>query len=382
VKEGWALDAVRATEPSARFSRRAVVKRGVALAIGGSFVVEVLTACDGGSKTAQQPSVFAPVFYGWQEVGRSEGAPGRLRLWYPSLEGSPQDATVLGSSFGGFPLVLFLHGQCAEQTDHYQTWSLLPAELARSGYVAAVPDLPDTRTGSPPWSPTSTDLMLVDKIVNWLRSGWTHRDRLLPSTAVVGHSFGALLGSRIAARRPSSASAYVSIAGFWPSWDIGVAPMPLAHLSQPALFMWGDSDISADMLAPPSSPLFERVPRPKHRIVFRGGEHWDHWRSSPRSTIPCEPAHGTCEIVGKLTADFTATFLTKYMPPEHGGTPSIDDDLRLPKIDLTSEQQFYAGGHLPGLNELGSPMHAGCLATHTWATQEGPPGSGSDWSRR
>jgi pimeloyl-ACP methyl ester carboxylesterase len=378
------MNAARTSEIEARFSRRALLERGAALAVGASLAGQFVTACGGdGSPSGRQPSVFAPVFYGWQELDASGGAPGKLRVWYPSLEGSPQDAPIVSASFGRFPLVLFLHGNCSEQPDHYSTWFLVPAELARTGYVVVVPDLPNTRTGSPPWTPVSSDLTLAESVVRWMRASWANRERLLPATGVVGHSYGALLGSRIAASAASSPAAYVSIAGVWSSWDTGETPRPLSQLRQPALFMWGDSDLLADMLAPPRAPLFDEVPRPRHRIVFRGGEHWDHWRPTSTSTTPCGRAQGACGLVGALTADFTAVFLSKYMRPESMEPPpaTIGDDLRLPRVELTQEQRPYEGGHLPGLSRLGFPQHSGCVATHTWATAGGT-GTVSDWPRR
>src|SRR5438093_12573059 len=41
------------------------------------------------------PSVLAPVFYGYADYGASVGAPTNVRVYYPSLDGSPQDAPFL-----------------------------------------------------------------------------------------------------------------------------------------------------------------------------------------------------------------------------------------------------------------------------------------------
>jgi hypothetical protein len=43
-----------------------------------------------------------------------------MRVYYPSLDGSPQCAPFLAGS-GHFPLVIFLHGQCpSPESFHYK----------------------------------------------------------------------------------------------------------------------------------------------------------------------------------------------------------------------------------------------------------------------
>jgi acetyl esterase/lipase len=54
------------------------------------------------------------------------------------------------SGCGRYPLVVFLHGQ-RNDVDHYLVWDLVAAQLARSGFVVAVPELPS----APPFGGTS-----------------------------------------------------------------------------------------------------------------------------------------------------------------------------------------------------------------------------------
>lgn len=55
------------------------------------------------------PNVYQPVFYGYADYNPSVGAPTNLRVYYPSLDGSPQCAPFLAGP-GRFPLVVLLHG--------------------------------------------------------------------------------------------------------------------------------------------------------------------------------------------------------------------------------------------------------------------------------
>src|SRR5215471_11325828 len=87
-----------------------------------------------------QPGALTPVFYGYRDYDQTQGAPGKVRVWYPSLDGSPQDADVL-QGCGRYPVILFAHGECDGDVDHYLKWDLLPAQLARAGNVVAVPQL-------------------------------------------------------------------------------------------------------------------------------------------------------------------------------------------------------------------------------------------------
>src|SRR5258706_16141160 len=76
------------------------------------------------------PSFLDPVFYGFKDY-----ADPAVRIYYPSLDGSPAGAAML-LMCERFPLVLFIHGDCGGNP--FTQWISLPAQLARSGYVVAV----------------------------------------------------------------------------------------------------------------------------------------------------------------------------------------------------------------------------------------------------
>jgi pimeloyl-ACP methyl ester carboxylesterase len=306
-----------------------------------------------------QPSILAPVFYGIRDLDvATDGAPGRMRLYFPSLDGSPDSAPLL-EGCGRYPLVLFLHGECQFDADHFLLWDLLPAQLARSGYVVAVPDL--THNGYP-WADSPPDLALAEQILIWLRSSWEHAGVLLPwGTAVVGHSWGALLGARLAVASPwpgFAVTAYASLSGGWSEWP-DTPPRPLANIGVPSLFSWGTgfSDVFA-------AGWWQQPSGAKHKLEFEEGEHWDYLRGNNSSR--CATQHGPCSLVPSLAADFVTSFLSHYLPPEKWWLlpNTIPHSLIPPPLNLTPEQEFFAGGHLFGFSEIAN--RAGCSVTHTW----------------
>jgi pimeloyl-ACP methyl ester carboxylesterase len=357
-------------------TRRELVRSALAVGVFG-LVSDVLSGCTAEDLRQLQEttpgwfaSILAPVFYGWHDFGPTDGAPTDLRVWYPSLDGTPQDARVAVA--GHFPLVLFLHGQCAGVTDQYQTWFVLPAQLARSGYVVAVPDLGPEPAA--PWENTSA-LTSALKTLQWMRSAWPIRHVLAPETAVVGHSFGALLGAKTVANGdpgyavptpaptvppgpPTPAfSAFVGLAGPWANWA-GVEQLP--SLTAPTLLLFGDNDI----LAPFTNAMWDRIlpSTPKYRLRFTSAEHWDMWRSPASSSIACDSAGpGLCNLTGGLVADFTTIFVSKYMPPPAAGVQPgrIPDDFAFSEPRRSRAQQFYVGGYVGSIPRLAANPQCG-----------------------
>jgi hypothetical protein len=90
---------------------------------------------------AWRPTALAPVFYAYRDYGTAGGAPGDVRVFFPSLDGSPDSGEILRDC-GRYPLIVFAHGHCSTDTDHYLKRFEVPAVLARAGYVVAVPRLP------------------------------------------------------------------------------------------------------------------------------------------------------------------------------------------------------------------------------------------------
>ena len=280
------------------------------------------------------------------------------------------DAPMLAGC-GHYPLVLFLHGGCGE-TDHYLSWFRLPAQLARCGYVVAVPRLSGIESGSRPWSSSGTaDLNTAHQTHLWVRSHPEITINLapFPQTGIIGHSYGGMLGARLATFAPCRA--YVALSAGWHEWvsvsDAG--PLPLGDLSVPSLSMWGTGfgDVFAVLEGSPSTDaIWNAIPKPKHRIAFIDADHWDYLAPS-ESECGEVPLSGPCTLTKALAVDFAAAFFSKYLPPEKwpslAGT--IPDSLVAPvPSGLTFEEAFYEGGHLMGFKLL--PASDGCTVRSSW----------------
>lgn len=307
-----------------------------------------------------QPSILAPVFHGRADHLAAGALRSPARVFYPSLSGSPQDAAML-TGVGRFPVVIFLHGMCRHEPEMYRRWDLLPAQLARSGYVVIVPKL----SSLPPYSDAAeVDIATAVGALRWLRTEWTHRDQLLPEpmTAVVGHSWGALLGGALTQRMRPHVSAYASLSGGWAEWPQS-PPSPLT-LDVPSLFAWGTGSTDGfSSLHEPNDSILSAMQGAIHQVVFRGGEHWDYL---PPGAIACETVRGPCTLVRPLAADFVTSFLSHYVPPEKWSslTSTIPHSLVAPPLAPTAEQQFYAGGHLQGLAAIAGAGQ--CSVTSSW----------------
>jgi pimeloyl-ACP methyl ester carboxylesterase len=276
-------------------------------------------------------------------------------VFFPSLDGAVFEAPIL-EGCGRYPLILFAHGHC-DETEHYRKWFFLPAQLARSGYVVVAPEMPGI--GIHPSTEDHPALARLAEVVEWMRAGWVHRDLLLPppATGVAGHSYGAMVGARFAAANP--VSAYASIAGVWEDWPGG--RRPIQDLAVPMFFCWGSDDLFTTI----GDALWTALARPKHRALFEGARHWDYL---PAGATSCENGRGPCTLTATLAADLVAMFFSRYLPPEHW--PALGDEIPLslipPGLVLTTEQAFFAGGHLTGFSVLGS--RPGCSVTSTWST--------------
>ncbi|WP_456788941.1 hypothetical protein [Cellulomonas sp. P5_C5] len=301
-----------------------------------------------------QPQALAPVFWGVRSLGPADGAPVDLRIFFPSLDGAVESAPIL-EGCGRYPLVLFAHGHCAQDTDHYLRWFLIPAFLARSGYVVVVPRLAGNDGGSNPSVPEHPDEETLDAVLTWARTGWEHADVLLPppATGVVGHSFGAMLGARFAVGRPITA--FAGLSGGWQDW-FGGSPFPLPLLDMPTLLLWG---LGFDLFSQLTEAQWQGMHRPRHRVVFDEGEHWDYL--SAQIDVPCRPGSGSCTEIAGATADLVTMFFARYLPPELATNLAVDvpSSLVPPDLELTPEQEFFAGGFLGGFHRLGGRPQCG-----------------------
>lgn len=308
-----------------------------------------------------QPSVLAPVFAGLADVGPAEGLPTDVRVFYPTIEGSPQDAPIV-QGCGRYPLVLFLHGQCAEP-NHYLGWDLVPRQLARSGFVVAVPKL----ASLPPFGDGNADVTRAEQVLTWMRTEWAHAALLMPPpmTGVVGHSWGAMAGAVLATRLQArgAISAYASLSGGWLEWP-SVPPRPTRALAIATLFVYGtgSSDLFAN-LDGGGGVIFTEPQGATHKVVIRDGEHWDYFRAGEPT---CALFRGPCGLMRSVAADFLTTFFSHYMPPSqwHLLGSTIPHSLVPPTLPLTPRQEFFAGGHLQGIRAL--PASTTCRVTHTW----------------
>jgi hypothetical protein len=93
--------------------------------------------------------------------------------------------------------------------------------------------------------------------------------------------------------------------------------------------------------------------------VFQDGYHWDYLPADQRGQTA-----GPCDLVKFLAADYTALFLSRYLPPPAAAIPRIPPTLQPPEVELTPEQQRFAGGQLLGLSRL--PTYPHCTVRHRW----------------
>lgn len=323
-----------------------------------------------------QPSALTPVFYGYRdyssrpvsemaEVVRGPGgpvvraAPANMRVFFPSLDGSPQYAAML-ENCGRYPLIVFAHGDCGGDENHYLKWYELPAQLARAGYVVAVPQIPDIGTHPSVSTGVRTELVSV---LTWMRETWEFADSLMPApaTGLAGHSYGAMnvgiLATQIEVR------CVVSLSGAWLDWS--TPPWPITEVTVPQLFTWGGGGGPGDIYAALPDSLWDEIGLPKHRAIFDGACHFDYLYRTP---LPCradEGGLGPCPWVGAAAADYATMFFARYLPPELW--PNLPDQipasLEPPPLTLTQAQQFYAGSYLQGTQAFAGS--ASCSVTLT-----------------
>jgi hypothetical protein len=227
-------------------------------------------------KLGWQPSIMAPVFFGYREMRPEDGPPMKAFIAFPTIGTRPHEAVPV-TGCGRFPLVLLLNGQCIAEPDHFERWALMATSLARAGYVVAVPDIDHT---DPPWD-SETELAGVHQLLSWMRGGWEVSSILLPrhATAVIGHSYGALLAGRLAADQAHPFSAYVfakrSVAGVH---HLAAAIIPLGP---PVTFHMGHG---------------KRRLRREHRFDLGADGVGEAQDPFPRRSAFRLPAHGRCVV--------------------------------------------------------------------------------------
>jgi acetyl esterase/lipase len=310
-----------------------------------------------------QPHALAPVFHGRRDYGpRQGGAPVPLRVFFPSIDVSPPTAAALAGC-GRYPAILFAHGSCPGDANHYQRWVQLPAQLARAGYVVVVPQIPDISTTPRPTHPA---LDAMADILQWLRHRWEHRQVLMPAdaTGIAGHSFGGVLTALFALTH--DVAAYAAVGGDWH----GSGLFPIIDIRQPKLVIWGVDEPFSQL----TEQQWDKLSAPKHRAVFENGEHWDYL---PSGQSPCHAERGTCPHIPAATTDLLTMFFGRYLPPElFPDLPSrIPKNLVPPRLVLSPEQKPFANDYLLGMRALDT--HAECGVTLTEETPTPYDGSAS-----
>lgn len=292
-----------------------------------------------------QPQALTPVFYGARSLGPGDGAPVPLRIFFPSLDGAVESAPLLAGC-GRYPLIVLTHGHCIGDPEHYRRWFRLPAQLARSGYVVVIPHLAVTGSGGHPSAEDHPDLATLTSVISWVRTDWEHAEVVLPapSTGILGHSFGALLGARFAAME--EVSAYAGLSGVWQDWPS--RPLPIEEVDVATLLVWGGP---LDFFTELPNSIWEQLPSPRHRVVFAEGEHWDYLGAQQP---PCSRGRGPCHVLGSATDDLVTMFFARYLPPELATDlfDRVPPSLEPPELVLTPEQEFFAGAHLVGFEAL------------------------------
>ena len=332
---------------------------------------------------AWQPNVLAPVFYGYRDydvqfppvatlrlaqgaVGGASALPAHpARVFYPSLDGSPEGASIL-SHCGRFPLIVFAHGAAPANVvgDYYLKWFEIPAALARSGYIVVVPELSQSLPVDSPG-----DLTVVGGMISWIRSDWEFRATALPSpaTGIVGHSYGGGVAAEFVKASPGTISALASLSG-----QTGEGLAPIAEADIPKLFAFGSDPLMdaglRDLDPVPIGAAWAGLPPPKHDAVFKDIGHYDYL---PPGFVPPSEPRGPCQQTPGLTTELLLMFFGRYLRPEGAPDlrPLIAPSLVPPKladVELTPDQRFYAGTFLSAFESIEAAGPGDCGVALTW----------------
>lgn len=330
------------------------------------------------------PDVLHPVAAGFREYSADE-APLPLRIWYPChqpfTEGGSAPRPLLKKCDVRWPLVLFLHGrppcdgtQPGANVGYFRRWTAIPAALAKSGYVVVVP------SHDAGLEPTQERVAQMLRVIDWVRDvqvalpgaarervtrpafgGWEDAEFVdQQRSAIIGHSWGALLAAGVAAARPSISS-FVSLdGGFVELPD----PQPLLETIPGAkLFFWTRQGGFGNLIG---LGVWDSVATPKHAAEYPG-EHFDFL---PR-TLGCDAARGGCALIEAVAADLCALFIARHTPVG-SAAPPIPVSLDPPDVTLTGAQLFFGANNLDGLQRFAT--EADCSMTLQWET---PADSGS-----
>lgn len=326
-----------------------------------SFVSALLSGCCS-CPVGWQPNALSPIFYGHKDYSASI-APGPVRMFYPTVDGAPSGAPI-EKDCCEFPLIILVHGHCSAtaETEHYKKWFLQPAQLARAGFVVAIPEIPSISTH--PSNPSHPGLTRIGEIRDWVLNQWEHHEWVHPNTGIAGHSYGALLGARFAQGNPH-VKAYASLSGVWEDWPSG--PVPVLSLTVPTLFIRGNDPFGE--LFTGVGHFLSSLPQPKHYVEFEGGFHWDYLLPGATACESVVGGRGPCSSTPIISSELLQMFFERYLSRRSSVDNRIPPSLIPPDLTLTTEQAFFAGGNY--LNHLKSTA---CQISITWNT---PDGSGN-----
>lgn len=301
------------------------------------------------------PDVAHPVAWGEEHLTVADGAPRPLSIYYPSNRFIPP-RPMLRSCLARWPLVLFLHGQPPDGlsadalANYHRAWWRVPVALARSGYVVVVPrhsaGLPLPEQAPAQVAEAMRDIAFVRG--SWSEAKWV--DQRASSTAVVGHSFGALLAARIAVAHPEI-SAFASLGGGFHQLD-DARPL-LSAIRAPSFFMFSmdlENDfepfiqferIDGDPNA--QKNIWPELTQDKYAATYDGG-HFDYLEPGQSGKAP----RSDCSLIGGVAADLVALFIASNL---HSLT-RVPVSLEKPVVTLTEAQQALAIQHLTSLDRI------------------------------
>lgn len=294
---------------------------------------------------AWQPSPLSPVFWAFQDYSEEDGTPLPLRLFFPTLDGVVHGANLLRGC-GRYPLVLFVHGHCIyDLNDHYKRWTALGRVLAKSGYIAVMPQVASVESlysGQPQQA--------IGQVLDWVRNTWAGRDALMssPATALVGHSYGGSHAVQFAAAS-NDITAFAALHTGW-EHDASDFSYLLDELTIPKLFITGGP--AADPYSPIGENLWQAIPQPAHMAQFATAGHWDYLAGE--DSHPTCTGRPACPYFPGAGFDVLLMFLGKYLPPELSShlPDRIPENLRPPTpLNLSFDQLFYAGNWLTSLDQ-------------------------------
>lgn len=313
------------------------------------------------------PDIAHPVAWGEEHLSTADGAPRTLSLYYPSPRFIPP-RPMLRSCIGRWPVVLFLHGQppnglsLAARAAYHRAWWRVPVALARSGYVVVVPRHDFVLPQREEASALVTEAM---RDIDWVRTQWREAKwvaQSLGSTAVAGHSFGALLAARIAAAHPEIA-AFVSLGGGF--HQLNDARELLHAITAPSFFMFSsdggqkfEAFLAFERIDDDPSPvknLWPELAQNKYAATYDGA-HFDYLEPDMSGSTP----RGDCPLIGGVAADLAALFIASSVQ----SLTQVPVDLRTPTPPLTDAQQALAIQHLTSIDRIAQAR--GCRVDLKW----------------